>query len=153
MLSSAITPVNARAIAKQRGVEIVESRSSRPRTFTSLISVKLHTSAGEHWIEGTVFEPSRPRLVLIDGIEVEAPVEGTLLVIANDDQPGVIGDVGSILGRHHINIASFALGRDQGRAIGVVNIDESDRGATETGIEEIRRVPAVRSAWAVRLES
>jgi D-3-phosphoglycerate dehydrogenase / 2-oxoglutarate reductase len=152
MLSSAITPVNARSIAKQRGVEIIESRSSRPRNFTSLISVKLHTSAGERWIEGTVFEPSRPRLVLIDGIEVEAPLDGTLLVIGNDDQPGVIGEVGSILGRHHVNIASFALGREQGRAIGVVNIDEPDPAATDAALDDIRRVPAIRSSWVIRLD-
>jgi D-3-phosphoglycerate dehydrogenase len=115
------------------------------------MSVKLQTSAGERWIEGTVFEPSRPRLVLLDGVEVEAPLEGTLLVLCNDDQPGVIGDVGTILGRHHINIASFALGRDAGRATGVVNIDEKGHAATDAALEEIRRAPAVRSAWIARL--
>lgn len=151
MLSSTITAVNARTIARQRGVEVIESRSSRPRNFTSLVSVKLHTSSGERWIEGTVFEPSRPRLVLIDGVEVEAPLEGTLLILCNEDQPGVIGEVGSILGRHGINIATFALGRDAGHATGVVNIDESQAGATDAALEEIRRVAPIRSAWIVRL--
>ena len=60
-----------------------------------------------------MFEPASPRLTLLDGIEVEAPLEGTLLVIKNADKPGVIGQIGSILGRHGVNIANFALGRDE----------------------------------------
>ena len=64
MLSGGVTVVNARAVAAERGIEVVESRSTRPRDFTSLLSVKLHTSDGERWVEGTVFEPSGPRLVL-----------------------------------------------------------------------------------------
>src|ERR671910_280381 len=99
------------------------SRSSRPRDFTNLLSVKLHTSEGETWIEGTVFEPGRPRVALIDGVEVEAPLEGTLFVIYNEDQPGVIGEVGTILGRQRINIADFALGRGRDSAVGVVKVD------------------------------
>ena len=60
MLSSGVTVVNARDVAGERGIEIVESRSSRPRDFANLLSVKLHTSAGERWVEGTVFEPGQP---------------------------------------------------------------------------------------------
>ena len=60
---------------------------------------------------------------MLDGVDVEAPLEGTLLVIKNDDQPGVIGQVGTILGRHGVNIASFALGRDEAGAVGVVKVD------------------------------
>ena len=56
--------MNARDVARARGIDIVESRSSRPRHFTSLVSIKLHTDAGERWVEGTVFEPNSPRLVL-----------------------------------------------------------------------------------------
>src|SRR4029079_6272506 len=107
--SSGVTAVNARAIAAERGIEVVESRSSRSRNYTSLISVKLHTSDGERWVEGTAFENGSLRLVLVNGVAVEAPIEDTLLVIANADQPGVIGAVGTLLGRHHVNIASFAL--------------------------------------------
>ena len=112
ILSSGVTLVNARSVAAERGIEVVESRSTRPRNYTSLLSVKLHTSDGERWVEGAVFERTSPRLVLLDGIAVEAPLEGTMIVIRNNDQPGVIGDVGTILGRHGVNIANFALGRD-----------------------------------------
>jgi D-3-phosphoglycerate dehydrogenase len=155
MLASSVTPVNARAVAAERGLELIESRSSRPRNFTSLISLKLHTSAGERWIEGAVFEPASPRLVLIDGVEIEAPLEGTLLVLRNNDQPGVIGEVGTILGRHGVNIATFALGRREGAAVGIVTLDEPpeklDPRLEAALLGAIRAVAAVRDARLVRL--
>src|SRR5207248_2365089 len=87
ILSTGVSIVNARAAAKARGIDIIESRSSRPRHFTSLLSIKLTTDAGERWVEGTVFEPNSPRLVSVRGVDVEAPLGGTMLIIANDDQP------------------------------------------------------------------
>ena len=150
ILSSGVTPVNARSVATERGIEVTESRSSRPRDYTGLISVQLHTSAGERWVEGAVFERIAPRLVLIDGIAVEAPLEGTMIVLCNKDQPGVIGDVGTILGLHRVNIANFALGRDGDRAVGVVNIDEASL-IPEVVLEEIRKVKAIREVRIVRV--
>ena len=157
--SSGVTPVNARAIAAERGIELVESRSTRSRNYTSLLSVKLHTSDGDRWVEGTAFENGSLRMVLVDGVVVEAPLEGTLLIIKNNDQPGVIGDVGTLLGRHKVNIASFALGRDftcTDCAIGVVKVDEhaaTGQGiVTDTVLEELRAVPHIREAWRVRLD-
>jgi D-3-phosphoglycerate dehydrogenase len=153
ILSSGVSIVNARAAARARGIDIVESRSSRPRHFTSMLSIKMRTDAGERWVEGTVFEPNSLRLVGVRGVSVEAPLGGTMLIIANDDQPGVIGEVGTILGRHKINIANFALGRGDTGAVGVVNVDE-DAGAPralEGAVDEIRRVPAIREACIVRL--
>lgn len=153
ILSSGVSIVNARAVARDRGIDIVESRSSRPRDYTSLLSIKLHTDTGERWVEGTVFGPNNLRLVAVKGVSVEAPLGGTMLIIANDDQPGVIGEVGTILGRHHVNIANFALGRGDAGAIGVVNVDEDPERprALEHAIDEIRRVPAIREACIVRL--
>jgi D-3-phosphoglycerate dehydrogenase / 2-oxoglutarate reductase len=157
--SGGVTPVNARAVAAERGIEVVESRSTRARNYTSLISVKLHTSTGERWVEGTAFENGSLRLVLVDGVGVEAPLEGTLLIISNTDQPGVIGAVGTLLGRDRVNIASFALGRNfecAGCAIGVVNVDEApgtdhEGIVTEKVLAEIRAIPAIQSAFRVRL--
>jgi D-3-phosphoglycerate dehydrogenase len=159
ILSGGVTPVNARTIAAERGIELIESRSTRARNYTSLISVKLHTDAGERWVEGTVFANGSPRLVLVDGVAVESPLEGTLLIIKNNDQPGVIGDVGTLLGRHEVNIASFALGRDPecrvDCAIGVVKVDEHPD--TDTGmvsdevLGEIQAIPNIRSVRRVRL--
>jgi D-3-phosphoglycerate dehydrogenase len=148
-----VSIVNSRTIARARGIDVVESRSARPRHLTSVIGVKLMTSDGERWVEGTVFEPNIPRLVSVRGVNVEAPLSGTLLVIANDDQPGVIGEVGTILGRHGVNIASFALGRGDTGAIGVVNVDaeKSPPEALEAAVGAIRRAPHVKDAWVIRL--
>jgi D-3-phosphoglycerate dehydrogenase / 2-oxoglutarate reductase len=153
ILSSGVSIVNARAAARARGIDIVESRSTRSRHFTSLLSIKLRTDAGERWVEGTVFEPNSPRLVSVRGVDVEAPLGGTMVIIANDDQPGVIGEVGTILGRHRVNIASFALGRSDAGAIGVVNVDEDAHAprALDAAVEELRRVPAIREASIIRL--
>src|SRR5438874_4190557 len=71
ILSSGVSILNARAAARARGIDIVESRSSRPRHFTSLVSIKLQTDAGERWVEGTVFEPNSPRLVSVRGVRSE----------------------------------------------------------------------------------
>jgi D-3-phosphoglycerate dehydrogenase len=155
ILSGGVSIVNARSAARERGIDIVESRSTRPRIFTSLVSLKLHTSDGERWAEGTVYAPNNPRLVSVRGVNVEAPLAGTMLIICNDDQPGVIGEVGTILGRQGVNIANFALGRNETGAVGVVNVDEeaTTAGALESAIEAIRQIPAVRDAWLVRLAS
>ena len=75
-----------------------------------------------------------------------------MLIIRNDDQPGVIGEVGTILGRHRVNIANFALGRGEGGAIGVVNVDEQP-GSTvlDEAVQEIRRVSAIKDVSLIRL--
>jgi D-3-phosphoglycerate dehydrogenase / 2-oxoglutarate reductase len=152
LLSSAVTIVNARDVATERGIELVESHSSRARNFANIISVKVHTNVGERWLEGTVFEPNRPRLTLLDGVEVEAPLEGTLLVLRNADRPGVIGQVGSILGRHSVNIASFALGRNDEGAVGVVRLDvTADDAGLAKALPEIRASDAVREARVARV--
>jgi D-3-phosphoglycerate dehydrogenase / 2-oxoglutarate reductase len=150
ILSSAVTLVNARTVAAERSMEVTESQSTRARDYTALISVKLQTPEGDRWIEGAVFERSSARLVMVDGVAVEAPLEGTMIVICNNDQPGVIGDVGTILGRHGVNIASFALGREGNRAVGVVNVDESSA-ISEAVLEEIRGLQAIRAARIVRV--
>jgi D-3-phosphoglycerate dehydrogenase len=150
ILSNGVTLVNARAVAAERGLEVVESRSTRPRVYTNLMSVKLETAGPTRHVEGAVFERTSPRLALVDGVAVEAPLEGTMIVMCNTDQPGVIGDVGTVLGRHGVNIANFALGRDGDRAVGVVIVDETSP-IDDAVLEELRGVTAVREARLVRV--
>ena len=152
ILSSGVTLVNARSVAAERGIEVVESRSTRRRDYTSLISVKLQTAEGARHIEGAVSERGIPRLVSLDGVVVEAPLEGTMVVTCNTDQPGVIGQVGTILGRHDVNIATFALGRDGDRAVAAAIVDEpEDRPVPEAVVDELRQVKAIREARIVRV--
>ena len=101
-------------------------------------------------MEGAVFERTSPRLVQVAGIGVEAPLDGTMIVIRNTDQPGVIGEIGTLLGRHGVNIANFALGRDGANAIGVVIVDETSP-ISESVLEDLRKVTAIRDARLVRV--
>src|SRR5829696_1028399 len=82
-----VTAVNARAVASERGIEVVESRSTRARDYMHVISVRLRSKKRERWIEGIVVEPSGPRLSGLDGVPIEAPLSGTLIVMANEDRP------------------------------------------------------------------
>jgi D-3-phosphoglycerate dehydrogenase len=82
---------------------------------------------------------------------VDAPVGGTMLLMMNNDTPGVIGAVGTILGRHQVNIANFALGRNERGAVGVVTVDDAEGTALSADLlRELRAIPAVKEAWAVR---
>ena len=152
ILSSGVTLVNARTVAADRGIEVVESRSTRRRDYTSLISVKLDTAEGARHIEGAVSERGTPRLVFLDGIVIDSPLEGTMIVTCNTDQPGVIGQVGTILGRHDVNIATFALGRDGDRAVAVAIVDEpEDQPVPDVVVDELRTAKAIREARIVRV--
>ena len=88
--------------------------------------------------------------MLVDGIAIDAPLTGTMIVVCNNDQPGVIGAIGTILGRHGVNIANFALGRAGDRAVGVVIVDETTP-IPDAVLDELRQVPAIREARLVRV--
>ena len=150
ILSDTVTEVNARAVAAARGIDLIESSSTRARDYRSLLSVKMMTSDGERWVEGTV-AANHSRLILLNGVPIEAPLNGTLLLLANNDQPGVIGEVGTILGKHGINIANFALGRSGTGAVGAVNVDEPGEQIGEDVLKAIRGVKPVKAAWLVRV--
>jgi D-3-phosphoglycerate dehydrogenase len=114
-----------------------------------MLSVKMRSGGRERWVEGTVFEPASPRLSALDGVPIEAPLGGTLILMANEDRPGVIGDVGSALGRHKVNIGSFALGRDERGAVSVISVDATPD--LDAALTEVRNLSAVREAVVVRL--
>ncbi len=160
--SDRINAVNARLVAEERGIAVLETKSTRQRHFPNLISLKVRLdtsrkdSGQEEWIEGTVLlgpsgitTDSSFRVVSVDGIDVEAPLAGHVLFFRNEDTPGVIGNVGSTLGRMHINIAGFTLGRDENRkmAVGLVNIDDE---ISEETIRELQQIPAIRFLRVVR---
>ena len=125
--------VNAATIASSRGLRIHESRKPNGSKggSGSVLSVLLKTAAEEHLVKGAILHKDTPRLLHVDGIDVEAPLERSLIFMRNLDVPGVIGKVGTILGKHKINIADFSLGRRVGNtkpdvprdAIAVVHVD------------------------------
>jgi len=150
--------VNASAIASSRGLRVHEASKPQgsPGGVGSVLSVLVKTQTEEHTVKGAVLHQNAPRLLHVDGIEVEAPLERNLIYLRNRDVPGVIGKVGSILGDHQINIADFSLGRRGGdlapglprEAIAVVHIDGTVPGQV---LAELRKVPAIQQAKAIRL--
>jgi D-3-phosphoglycerate dehydrogenase len=152
ILSDTVTEVNAKAVAAARGIDLIESSSTRERIYRSLMSLKLTTSSGERYVEGTVLPGHGPRLVLLDGVPLEAPLAGTILLFENRDQPGVVGQLGTILGKHGVNIANFALGRTETGAVGAVQLDEpADKPIGPNVLEEIRAMKQLMKAWLVRV--
>jgi D-3-phosphoglycerate dehydrogenase len=142
--------VNAPALAQDKGIRVNETISSTKHDFTSLIRMKLEGNAGEiDEIWGTIYEQRYPRLVKIGEIYLDAIPEGWMIVIQNIDKPGVIGNVGTTLGRHNINIARFQLGRLGDRAICLVNIDTP---ADEEVIHDLSKLPNIISVRQVHLE-
>ncbi|MEE2822499.1 MAG: phosphoglycerate dehydrogenase [Acidobacteriota bacterium] len=150
MLSEEINLINARNHAKERGISIIETVSSRQRSYSNLISIQLRSHEKTEWIEGAILHRGNLRLVSIDGIPVETELGNQILFIRNEDTPGVIGQVGMILGNAKINIASFVLGRDgdQSHAIGVVNTDGE---IPEDTLEKIHNIPAIKFTQLIHL--
>jgi D-3-phosphoglycerate dehydrogenase / 2-oxoglutarate reductase len=134
-----------------------EAHSAKPSIggAGSVLSIHLKSSKEEHTVKGAVLRGTAPRLLHIDDIDIEAPLERDLIYLRNRDVPGVIGKVGTILGDEQINIANFSLGRRSTRtsdepreAIAVIHVDGPTPDAVLKKLEEI---PAVREAKAVRL--
>ncbi len=150
-LGREVNEINARAVAQERGIEIIETVSSRQRGYSNLISIQLRTADRKEWVEGALIHKGKSYLVSMDGIPIEAPLGRSLLFLRNEDRPGVIGQVGTLLGEAGINIASFMLGRggSSPHAVGIVNADDS---IPSDLIKGISAIPAVRFAQAVSFE-
>jgi D-3-phosphoglycerate dehydrogenase len=121
-----VNSVNAPRIADERGVEVTESKSRQAEDFQSLVRVSVGDGDTEIAVEGTLFADDDPRVVRIDGYRVDAIPYGRMLVARNDDAPGVIGHIGTVLGDNGINIASMFNAReaDGGEALTVYSLDD-----------------------------
>lgn len=150
MVGDNVNYVNAPLIAKERGIRITESKSSYSEDYTNLINSIVVTEKREHVVSGTIFRKNDLRIVRIDEYSMEAVPEGLLLILHNYDRPGVIGNVGTVLGRNNINISRMhlCLEKVKGKAMGVYNIDQR---VSHEVIEEIRRLSNVISATQVEL--
>jgi D-3-phosphoglycerate dehydrogenase / 2-oxoglutarate reductase len=150
VLSEQVNLINAGALALARGIEVVELRSARRADFSNSLGIALRTESETCSGLGMVGLRGAVRLLGINDIDIEAPLKGTILFIRNQDVPGVIGRVGTLLGDRKVNIANFALGRNQaaGEAIGLVNVDNL---VPHEVLNEIRAIPAVRIARVVEI--
>ncbi|MDQ6708415.1 MAG: phosphoglycerate dehydrogenase [Acidobacteriota bacterium] len=148
--------VNAMQIAAERGWNVAEIQQKRSGHSDS-IRLELETDSGTTVVEGAVMVgisgEAKPRLLLVDGIHCEAPLSGHLICMKNDDVPGVIGHVGSVLGRNHINIANFSLGREDSHAgsghLQAIAVVSTDANVPESVLHQLMENPAVKLARSV----
>ncbi|CCA92831.1 MULTISPECIES: phosphoglycerate dehydrogenase [unclassified Novosphingobium] len=125
--SDSVNMVNAPYLAKERGLEVREVKTEREGDYHTLIRVSVKTEAGERSVAGTLFNNVEPRLVELFGIKVEAELAGHMMYIVNQDAPGFIGRIGSLLGENEINIGTFNLGRREagGEAVLLLSVDSA----------------------------
>jgi len=140
--------INAPCLAEDRGIRITESKTPHAQDFATLLTVSCMVDGQLHQAAGTLVGKGDPRIVLIEGYRVEAMPRGTLLVLFADDKPGLIGNVGKLLGEKDINIAAMTFGRKTagGEAITVLNVDGAIHEAMLTAV---RATPHVRKACIV----
>jgi D-3-phosphoglycerate dehydrogenase len=149
VLKDGVNFVNAPFLARERGIKVIESKSSTATDFTSLIVFKAKAGAEENVLAGTIFGKSEARLVRINSFRLEAGLEGHSLLIQNNDSPGVIGLIGTTLGRHGLNISRMQVGRETHKGRNIVFLN-TDTPVTAEVLEELRTLEPVVSA--IRLE-
>jgi len=142
--------VNAPVIAKERGIEIKETKSPESGDYHSMLTLRVKANGKTHYVEGTLYGKKDPRLVRVDEFPVEIIPEGTMLYIHNHDRPGVIGNIGSTLGKNNINIARMHFGREKpgGMAISVVSVDQD---VPEEVLKELKSLPNIVDVKVVKL--
>ncbi len=146
--SDTVNMVNAPFLARERGLDVREVRHDREGDYHTLVRVTVKTDAGDRSVAGTLFGNQAPRLVELFGIKVEADLAGHMLYVVNDDAPGFIGRLGSLLGEAGVNIGTFHLGRREagGEAVLLLSVDEP---VTADLIERVRALAGVRTVRAL----
>jgi D-3-phosphoglycerate dehydrogenase len=149
-LQEGVSYISAPYYAKEREIGIIEAKAEKVKNYSDMISVKITTDRGSNTVGGTVFADLKGRVVNIDQFLVDIIAEGTFLFFTNQDRPGVIGRVGTILGENKINVAGFYLGREsyQGSALGFVSLDSR---IPENVLGEIKGLPEILEAREIIL--
>ena len=149
-LGDQINYVNAEHVASERGMQIEKETALSGSGFENMVTLRLTTQNGNVFkISGTVLGDSAQRIVDIDGYALELEPKGNLILFKNNDEPGVIGDVGRLIAAHQVNIADFRLGRDgKGHALAVVKVDNT---VTKALIEDLEALDACISVRSVAI--
>ncbi len=149
-LDTPVNEVNASAIAKERGIHVREVRSAEPHDWASLVTLTVRGHGGETLVAGTVYGKRDARIVRVNAFRVEAVADGHVIACENDDAPGVVGNLGTVLGAAGVNIARISLSRldDRSGAFSFLNVDSAP---VPDVLERLRALPHVRSVRAIRL--
>jgi len=146
IIGNRINIVSARAIARERGVSVREVTSSTAEDFVSLVGITARAGDKEHYVAGTIFGKKEIRIVRVNKYEIEAVPIGNMLFIYNHDRPGVIGNLGTMLAKHNVNIATMYLGRDMagGRAVSLWQIDSPISKETAAELANLPNIISVK---------
>ena len=149
-LAGPLNLINALVLAEERGIEISRSRVRREGRGADWIELTARSGDRERSATGKLTSREEPRLLRVDGFRVEVTPRGWLLFVRNDDVPGVIGSLGTILGAAGVNIGEFHQARDRkhGEALGVITLDGE---LSSEWLEELREIPGVRDVRQVEL--
>jgi D-3-phosphoglycerate dehydrogenase len=150
VVTEPLNRVNAPLLAREMGLKVQEVRASEATDYTSLITTRLRAGSYQRTIAGTLFGLRNLRIVRLDDYDFDAVPSGDMLICSNDDRPGMVGSLGSLLGAAGVNIAQLSLGRDRsgGRAIAILNLDSP---VGSDLLEEIRALRGIHWAEQVSL--
>jgi D-3-phosphoglycerate dehydrogenase len=143
--------VNAEFLAKMQGLKVESQTSSEATGFTNLVTITVATNKSSVAVSGTVFEGQDvPRIVMIEDYQVEARPIGDLLLVRNQDLPGVVGHVGTVLAQHGVNISGMSLGpnRDRPIALEIINVNKP---VPQEVIDELKKSDVIISAQPIRI--
>lgn len=149
-LKDEVNFINAPVIAKERGIKVVESRSVETEDYTNLVTMNAVAAEGSNTVSGTIFGKHEPRIVRINNFRLEVIPEGHLLLIHNVDKPGAIGSIGTVLGKHNVNIARMYVGQEKDGGRNVIFLDTDTPVAPET-LEELQALPLIKSVTPLEL--
>jgi D-3-phosphoglycerate dehydrogenase len=138
-----VNMVNAPAVAQARGITISETKTGSSKDFRSLITVTVETEKRTRTLGGTLFTGKQPRIINVEGVPIEAALAPSMLYIRNEDKPGLIGGVGTILAQAGQNIADFRLGRVAAgeQAVCLVSLDAP---LPDDVFEKLSNLPQIR---------
>jgi len=146
ILKETVNFINATSLAKERGIRIKEAKTSKEEEFVNLIQLEIKTDKETRRVGGTLSANKQPRIVKIDDYYVEISPSGEMIMIQNWDKPGIIGNLGTLLGKHNINIAAMTFGREKpgGKAITVLNVDSPVSAEILDKIKKTENILAVK---------
>jgi D-3-phosphoglycerate dehydrogenase len=150
ILEETVNFINAPLIAKERGIEVKEITTDEAGDYHSMLVIKVKSGKKESMVSGILHGKKEPRIITVNGFTVEIIPQGELLVLSNNDKPGVIGNIGILLGQKDINIARMQFGREKrgGKAISVVSVDTP---VSKEILSKIKKLPNVLSVKQIHL--
>ena len=148
-LEEPVNPISAPYEAQERGIRLAEVKEPSDR-YATTIRVTVTGEKGIHTATGTPGRKGEPRLVGLEGYEIDAVMEGSIIIMRNQDRPGVIGSVGTLLGKRGVNVSRLQVGLDEksGQALALWNVDST---VGSGALEELRGIEHVRSVHTLRL--